>query len=195
MRSRHAFAVVLVTLLAQIAGAQQAPRGVRIAGTVKSIAANTLILTTAKGDVAVTLTPHTRVLLSQPANAGDIKPGTYLGTSNQNASAPNTGTATEIHLADNGPNVNFPMNQSGLTMTNGHVTNVTHTATGEEMDIDYGKATTRHVVVPADTRVTRMADIGVAGLKPQISVTANTTPGTDGKPVATFILIAPPTVN
>jgi hypothetical protein len=192
MRLRQAVAVAVVTLIAQVAGAQQAPQGVRIAGTVKSVAVHTLVVTTAKGDVTIAITPQTRVLASHQASASDIKPGAYLGTSNQNGTAPDTGTATEVHLADNGPNVNFPMNQSGLTMTNGHVTSVTRTATGEEMEIDYGHATPRHVVVPADTRITRMADIGAAGLKPHVAVTAMTTTGTDGKPVATFILIAPP---
>jgi hypothetical protein len=194
MRPRHAIAVALalITLIAQVAGAQQAPLGVRMAGSVKSVAGDTLILTTAKGDVVIKMTSQTRVLLSQPASASDIKPGAYLGTANQDAAAPNSGTATEVHLANNGPNVNYPMNQSGLTMTNGHVTNVTHTASGEEMDINYGQSTTRHVVVPADAQVTRMADVGAAGLKRHVRVTALTTTGTDGKPVATFILIAPP---
>ncbi|HEX4024418.1 MAG TPA: hypothetical protein VHX52_06905 [Steroidobacteraceae bacterium] len=192
MRFRHAAAVALVTLITQVAGAQQAPRGVRIVGTVKSIAADKLVLTTAKGDIAITITPQTRVLVSRPTSASDIKPGAYLGTSNQNASVPDTGTATEVHLADNGPNVNFPMNNSGLTMTNGHVKSVTRTATGEKIDIDYGQTATRHVLIPADTRITKMADISAAGLKPRVRVSAMTTTGTDGRPVATFILVAPP---
>jgi hypothetical protein len=192
MRSHPAIAVALVALIAQVAHAQGAPQGVRLAGTVKSVAADTLILTTAKGDVDIRMTPQTRILVSQPASAGDIKPGAYLGTSNQDASVANTGTATEIHLADNGPNVNFPMNHTGLTMTNGHVTSVTHTANGEEMVIDDGQAMKRHVVVPSDTRITRMADVGAAGLKPHVRVTTMTTTGTDGKPVATFIMVAPP---
>lgn len=194
MRSPQAIAATLViaTLVAQAAGAQPAAQGVRIMGTVKSVTADTVVLATAKGDVDVRITPQTRVLKSQPASASDIKPGAYLGTSNQNGSAPNTGTATEVHLAANGPNVNFPMNHTGLTMTNGHVTSVNHTASGEEMVIDYGQSTTRHVVVPANTQITRMADIGAAGLKPQARVTTMTTAGADGKPVATFILIAQP---
>lgn len=189
MLRRQALAIAVLSVVAQIAGAQQAPRGVRFVGTVKSVAADKLVLTTSKGTVAIALTPQTRVMVSRPASASDIKPGAYLGTSNQNAAAPNAGTATEIHLADNGPNVNFPMNNSGLTMTNGHVTHVTRTASGEEMDIDYGKATTRHVMVPADTRITKMDEVGTAGLKPHIAVTALTTPGADGKPVATFVLV------
>ena len=185
------FLIAVVALSVQAAGAQQPPQGERIAGAVKSITSGDLILATAKGDVDVAITPQTRVLLRQSASASDIKPGAYLGTSNQNASAADTGTATEVHLMDNGPNVNYPMNNSGLTMTNGHVKNVTSTATGQEMDIDYGKDTTRHVVVTTDTRITKMADVGVAGLKPGVNVNAMTTTGADGKPKATFISIDP----
>jgi len=119
------FLIAVVALSVQAAGAQQPPQGERIAGAVKSITSGDLILATAKGDVDVAITPQTRVLLRQSASASDIKPGAYLGTSNQNASEADTGTATEVHLMDNGPNVNYPMNNSGLTMTNGHVKNVT----------------------------------------------------------------------
>jgi hypothetical protein len=185
------FLIAVVALTAQAAGAQQAPQGERITGAVKSITSDTLTLTTAKGDVAVAITPQTRVLVRQSASAGDIKPGAYLGTSNQNASSADTGTATEVHLMDNGPNVNYPMNNSGLTMTNGHVKSVTPTATGQEMDIDYGKDTTRHVVVTTDTRISKMADVGIAGLKPGINVNAMTSAGADGKPKANFISIDP----
>lgn len=191
MSLRRAFLISLVTLAAQAAGAQQPPQGERIAGAVKSITSSDLVLATAKGDTHVALTPQTRVMVRQAASASDIKPGAYLGTSNQNAAAADAGTATEVHLMDNGPNVNYPMNSSGLTMTNGHVKAVTPTATGQEMDIDYGKATTRHVVVNTDTRITKMADVGVAGLKQGVNVSAMTSAGADGKPTATFIVVDP----
>ena len=188
------FSIAAVALIVQTAGAQQAPQGERIAGTVKSISPSQLILATAKGDIPVVITPETRVLVRQAASANDIKQGAYLGTSNQNApEAADRGTATEVHLMDSGPNVNYPMNNSGLTMTNGHVKTVTATAAGQEMDIDYGKGTTRHVVVTTDTHITKMVDVGLAGLKQGGSVGAMTTTGTDGKPTATFIVIDPPT--
>jgi hypothetical protein len=192
MRFRRSFLVVVVALAAQAAGAQQPPQGERITGTVKSVTTSDLILATAKGDVDLVMTPQTRVLARQAASKSDIKPGAYLGTSNQNAAVADSGTATEVHLMDNGPNVNYPMNSSGLTMTNGHVKSVTHTAAGEEMDIDYGKDTTRHVVVTTDTAITKMSDVGAAGLKQGINVGAMTTKGADGKPTATYIVIDPP---
>ncbi|HKD47887.1 MAG TPA: hypothetical protein VKB67_09385 [Rhizomicrobium sp.] len=188
----HLISFALVVLTAAGAGAQPAPRGVRIAGTIKSIAAADLILATAKGNVEIGITPQTRVLVRQPAATDDIKQGAYLGTSNQNSTEPGTGTAKEVHLMDKGPNVNFAMNKSGLMMTNGHVKSVTHTAKGDEMDIDYGQAETRHVIVNKDTVMTRMVDLGAAGLKPGLEVSAVTTTGTGGKPTATFIVVTKP---
>lgn len=185
----HLISFALVVLAAAAASAQQAPRGVRVAGTVKSVAAADVILATPKGNVDIAITPQTRVLVRQPAATDDIKRGTYLGTSNQNGTDPGSGTAKEIHMMDKGPNVNFAMNKSGLMMTNGTVKSVTHTANGDEIDIDYGQAQTRHVIVNKHTVMTRMVDLGVAGLKPGLQVSANTTTGPSGKPTATFIVV------
>jgi hypothetical protein len=191
MRS-YLISFALVVLTAAAAGAQQAPRGVPVVGTVKSVAATEVILATPKGDISVAITPRTRVLVRRPAAINDIKPGVYLGTSNQNGAEPDTGTAKEIHMMAKGPNVNFPMNKSGLMMTNGHVKSVTQTAKGEELNVDYGKAQTRHVIVNKDTVMTRMVDVGVAGLRPGAEARASTMTGPGGKPTATFIVITTP---
>ncbi len=193
MSIQSMIAASLLIVVAISAGAQQpGPQGTRIAGTVKSATASDVTLATAHGDVDIAITARTRVLAREEASVRDIKPGAYLGTSNQNsATDSNSGTATEVHLGDNGPNVNFPMNNSGLTMTNGHVKSVTSTPAGKEMDIDYGKSTTRHVLVKQDTVITRMKEVGVGGLRAGLEVNAMTTSGTNGKPTATFILIGP----
>jgi hypothetical protein len=193
MPVQSTIAATLLAVVALSVGAQpQGPQGTRIAGTVKSVTPSDVTLTTAKGDIDIAVTTQTRVLLRQEASVNDIKPGVYLGTSNQNSAADsNSGTATEVHLGDNGPNVNFPMNKSGLTMTNGHVKAVTATPAGKEMDIDYGQSTTRHVLVKQDTVITKMKEVGVAGLKSGLEVNAMTASGTNGKPTATFILIGP----
>jgi len=188
----HLISFTLVVVAAAAASAQQAPQGVRIAGTIKSVAAADVILATPKGNVDIAITPQTRVLVRQPAAADEIKQGIYLGTSNQNGAEPGSGTAKEIHMMAKRPNVNFAMNKSGLMMTNGTVKSVTHTAKGDEIDIDYGQAQTRHVIVSKDTVMTRMVDLGAAGLKPGLEVSANTTTGAGGKPTATFIMITTP---
>jgi len=198
MRISHAIAGLCAGLAVQIATAQQGPppggMGAPISGTLKSVGADQIVLATPKGDVTVALTPKTQVLSSQSASASDIKPGSYLGTSNQNAAAPNTGTASEIHLGDNGPNVNSPMNNSGLTMTNGHVKAVSHTKAGAELDIDYGQPTMRHVVVPDNTRITKMVNTRLSDLKPGVMLNAMTANGPDGKPVANMIMVGAPPV-
>jgi hypothetical protein len=187
----HIAALALVLVTAAAAGAQPAPQSVRIAGTVRSVTATNVVLATPKGDVDIAITPQTRVLVRKPATASEIKAGAYLGTANQTTEA-GSGTANEVHLMDMGPNVNSPMNKPGLMMTNGHVKSVTHTAKGDELDIDYGQAQTRHVIVSKDTTMTRMVDVGAAGLKPGLEVSANTTTGADGKPAASFISVNTP---
>jgi hypothetical protein len=179
----------LVAVTAGAADAQQIPQGARIAGTVRSVTAGDIIVATRTGDVDISITPQTRVLLPQPAKIDDIKPGVYLGTANQDSADASTGTATYIHLLENGPNANSPMNNLGLTMTNGHVKAVTPIDHGKKIDIDYGQAATRHVVVGNDTPVSKMVDEGVAGLRPGLDVNATTTSGQNGKPIATFIVI------
>lgn len=192
MRIQPMLALALIVVIAIPAGAQQAPPGTRFAGTIKSLTANHVIVATASGDIDVAVTSHTRVLVRQPASVSDIKTGAYLGTANQNsATDSNAGTATEVHLADNGPNVNFPMNKSGLTMTNGHVQAVTSTPAGEEMVIDYGKSSTRHVLVRKGTVVTKMKAVSIGDLKPGFAVNGMTNQGTDGKSTATFIVAGP----
>ena len=180
----------LIALAAGAVNAQQPAQGVRITGAVKSVAANHVVLATPTGNADIVITPETRILVRRPAATGDIKPGAYLGTSNQDSTEAGTGTAKEIHMMDKGPNVNFAMNKSGLMMTNGHVKSVTHTVNGDEIDIDYGQSQTRHVIVNKDTTMTRMVDVGAAGLKPGLEVSANTTTGADGKPTATFIVVS-----
>jgi hypothetical protein len=46
------------------------------------------------------------------------------------------------------------------------------------------------VIISKDTVMTRMVDLGAAGLKPGVS--ANTTTGAGGKPTATFIVVTTP---
>ncbi|HEV2532667.1 hypothetical protein [Phenylobacterium sp.] len=178
-----------VATLAVGAAVAQAPQQ-RLAGTVKSLAAGHLVITGATGDVDLVLAPTTRIVLLKAASSSEIKPGAYLGTAN--VTTEEGGRATEVHLADNGPNVHSVMNAgTGLMMTNGHVKSVATTGKGQEMDVDYGTGA-RHVVVPPNTPVTRMNPADVTALKPGTSVTAAAQTATDGKLVAVFVAIQPP---
>ena len=197
MLARIAVVASAAVLIASgaFAQAQPAPQGQRFAGIVKSVDAAHMVLTTAQGDVDIALSPQTRVLRREAAKADEIKPGAYLGTANQTSADGASGAATEVHLMANGPNVHNPMNGSGLMMTNGHVKSVATTPKGLEMDVDYGKEATRHVVVAKDTPLTHLVDVGLAGLKPGAEVAPNAVAGADGKPVASFIALQPPKAN
>jgi hypothetical protein len=174
---------VLAFALAAGAAAAQAPAAVT--GTVKSVTADHVVIATATGDVDLAVTPQTRVLARQKASAEEIKAGAYLGTAN--VTTADGGVANEVHLMATGPNVaNTAMGAPNLVMTNGHVKSVKTTPKGQEMDVDYGGAETRHVVVPANTPVTRLA---AATLTPGATVSARTATGADGKMAATFIQV------
>ena len=163
-----------------------------ITGVVKSVAPDALVVTTASGDVTVGMSAQTRVLKREPGAASDIKPGAYLGASNQSASDGVNNTATEVHVMANGPNVEQqmdPQHNPGLMMTNGHVISVKATDRGEEMDVDYGGAAPRHVVVPHNAAMSRLTDVGASALQPGMKVMARTAAGADGKPLASFVLI------
>ena len=187
-----AVAVAAGAALAQTPSAM--PSG-QITGVVKSVSPSAMVVTTSSGDVTVGMAAQTRVLKREAAAAGDIKPGAYLGTSNQTAADGVSNTATEVHVMANGPNVEQqmdPQNNPGLMMTNGHVTSVKSSDRGTEMDVDYGGAAPRHVVVPQTAAMTRLVDVGAAALQAGQTVMARTSAGADGKPIAAFVLIAAP---
>jgi hypothetical protein len=163
-----------------------------ITGVIKSVAPDALVVTTSSGDVTVGMTAQTRVLKREAGAVGDIKPGAYLGTSNQTASDGVNNTATEVHVMSNGPNVEQqmdPQHNPGLMMTNGHVTSVKTTDRGAEMDVDYGGAAPRHVVVPQNAAMSRLTDVGASALQPGEKVMARTSAAADGKLLASFVLI------
>jgi hypothetical protein len=183
--------MAVAALIAQVAMAQQGmPPGERVSGTVKSVAADNVVLTTPKGEVTIALTPQTRVMAQQKASSSDIKPGSYVATANQDGKEPNTGTSTELRVSEGGGRgVNRPMNDSGLTMTNGNVKSVTRTAAGQVMDVEYEAGKTRRVTLPDSIAVQRMVTLDMTALKPGVSVNAMTSKGADGKDVANMIQI------
>jgi hypothetical protein len=182
--------ILAAAALGLAAGAHaQTPHGQRLAGTVKSVDAQHLVLATGSGDVDLRLTPKTRVMAQARASAADIKPGTYLGTANVTDAA-GQGRATEVHVMPSGPNVHSVMNaDQHLMMTNGHVTAVAKTAKGEAFDVDYGAGKPQHVVLPAGVPVTRLAQADLGAVKAGAKVDALAVPGADGKLTAAFIAV------
>ena len=181
MLKRLILSASALALASSFAQAQAPAAQSTVTGTVKAMSAGSATISTATGDVMVMLTPQTRITARIPVAADEIKAGSYLGTANVNAEG--GGVANEVHLGPDGQNVpNTPMGPPNLVMTNGHVTAVRTTAAGKEMDVDYGGAQTRKIVVPAGAPVTRNAPgtltvgaaVTVRGVSANGMMTANT---------------------
>jgi hypothetical protein len=132
--------------------AQGTPQTTRVQGKVAAISASQITLTKADGTTAmVPLLPSWTVRASKPVTIDDIKPGSYLGTTNY-AKPDGTGTSLEVHVSppgQTGPGVDFVMDaNAGTTMTNGVVGTVTQSANGRVLTVDYGHGT-RTITVPA----------------------------------------------
>ena len=194
MRTSSLASLIIALGLAGAAAAQQGPQGQRITGKISSVADGVVVITTATGAVQVVLTPQTRILRRETARVEDIAPGAYLGTANQTNADGASGTSTEVHLMDTGPNVHRPMNDAGLVMTNGRVKSVSASKAGLQMDVDYGDGA-QHIVVPAGTPTTRMTAVDVKALAAGEDITAAVQPGADQKPAASFITISAPAAH
>jgi hypothetical protein len=191
MRASSLFGLLVAVGMASAAAAQQGSQGQRISGKISSVATGEVVITTTTGAVQLALTPQTRILRRETARVEDIAPGAYLGTANQTNADGASGTSTEVHLMDTGPNVHRPMNDQGLVMTNGRVKSVSSSKTGLQIDVDYGDGA-QHIVVPAGTPTTRMSNAGPTDLAVGEDITAAAQPGADQKLTATFITISPP---
>jgi hypothetical protein len=136
--------------------AQGAPQMTRVQGKITAILENQIILTKADDTTAVVaLLPTWTVRATKPVTIEDIKPGSYLGTTNY-AKPDGTGTSLEVHVSppgQTGPGVDFVMDaKAGTTMTNGVVGTVTQSANGRVLTVDYGHGT-RTITVPPGTPI------------------------------------------
>jgi hypothetical protein len=193
---------LLKTLLAvmatlALAGAVQAqtqtgpaPKIENVEGVVATITATEITLAEPDGKTqTIKLLPDWGVIVSKPIAVGDIKPGSYLGTTNH-AKPDGTGVSTEVHvLPQNGPGLDFLMDaQAGTTMTNGVVGQVAKTDGGQVLEINYGSGV-RKVTVPPGTPVVLSTPGGDRSLvKPGLKVRVGTfTP--PNAPVRQFITV------
>ena len=157
----------------------------RFAGTVKTISADTIVVSGAAGDTSLKITPDTKVMVVKKTTSDQIKAGSYLGTTN--VTTPEGGRSTEVHMMPSGPGVHYTMDEKTSTMmTNGTVGKVAKTAKGDEFDVAYGGGT-RHVIVPPDAMVTTGTYTPIETLKPGYAVTAIARPAADGGLMAAYI--------
>jgi hypothetical protein len=145
----------------------------RTEGVVTAITDNDITLAEAGGKTeTLKLVPGWGVSVSKPISVSDIKPGSYLGTTNH-AKPDGTGVSTEVHVAppgQSGPGVDFVM-QAGtdVTMTNGTVATVVSSPGGQVLEVNYGSGV-RKVTVPPGTPIVMNTTGDKALIKPGVKV-------------------------
>jgi hypothetical protein len=183
-------------------------------GVVNGLAGQTLTVMAQGAPVTYQLTPSTAIMVTHKGTLADIKPGSFLGTTNT-PSADGSGLSTEVHIFPPGVKIgegDRPMGPApasgqatrmtngtvsaaspaagGQRMTNGAAGNVATTSQGVQMDVAYQDGT-RHIVVTPTTPITVMSSAKPEDLKPGTNVLVGYVPGPGGTKTASFINIQP----
>lgn len=181
--------LLAATLFCCIAGAAfaQTPAPVRVRGTIDSVNAQTMVVTSREGQkVTLAVAPDVGVTAILAASISDIKPGTYIGTAAM-PQADGSLLAYEIQV--------FPESMRGVgeghrpwdlqpqsTMTNGTVGDVVVTQ-GRTLTLRY-KDGEKKVVVPEKAPIITYAPATTAMLTPGAHVIITATQQADGSLVA-----------
>ena len=181
-------------------------------GQIKSATATQLTFTSQGTTETVDLTPKTVIMVAHAGTLADIKPGSFIGTTNV-PTGDGDGSSTEVHIFPPGIEMgegDRPMPAApgsdtasrmtngtvssagpatgGSRMTNGAVGAVSGGAGGIEMDVAYegGK---RHIVVSPKTPVQVMSLGSPTLLKEGAAVVVGVIPGAKDSKTATFVNI------
>jgi hypothetical protein len=152
------------------------------------------MVTTADGkSVKVHLSAKTQLMLSTPADASAIKPGSYVGATNMDQTD-GSGVSSEVHVmtGEGGPRpgINVPWG-GGAMMTNGVVSKVAKSAKGPQLEINYGTGS-KQVVVPGTTPIVVLSNTSDRSLvKPGVRVLAAGKADADGAVDAAYMTITP----
>ena len=184
-------------------------------GVVNGLQGQTLTIMAQGAPATFQLTSATTVMVTHKGSLADIKPGSFLGTTNT-PSADGSGQSTEVHVFPPGVKIGEgdrpmgppPAGGGGATrmtngtasiassaggaqrMTNGAAGNVATTAEGVQMDVAY-QGGTRHIVVSPTTPITVMSSATPTDLKPGTNVLVGYVSGPGGTKTASFINIQP----
>ena len=184
-------------------------------GVIVSASASDLTVNSQDTPAAFKLSPATVIMTAHKGTVADIKPGSFIGTTNVPA-ADRTGQSTEVHIFPPGVKMGegdrpmgatpaaaasrmtngtvsaaAPASEASATrMTNGSVGAVANAPAGLQMDVAYAGGV-RHIVVAADTPVMVMSSGGADLLKPGAKVVVGAIPGADGSRTATFVNVQP----
>lgn len=183
-----------------------------LVGQVKAVTATQLTIASQDTTETVELTPATVFMSAHKGTLADIKPGSFLGTTNV-PDADGVGSSTEVHIFPPGVEMgegDRPMPAApgsdtasrmtngtvssagpatgGSRMTNGAVGTVSGGTGGIEMDVTYegGK---RHIVVSPDTPIQVMSSASAKQLKEGTTVVVGVVPGDNDSETATFVNI------
>ncbi len=193
----------------------QATAGVQpqiVAGQIKSATTTQLTITSQGKTETVDLTPQTVIMAAHKGTVADIKPGSFIGTTNV-PSGDGTGSSTEVHIFPPGVKMgegDRPMPAAagsgtasrmtngtvssaspatgGSRMTNGAVGSVSGGAGGVEMDVTY-QGGNRHIVVSPKTPVQVMTLASPRQLTKGTAVVLGVVPGAGESKTATFVNI------
>jgi hypothetical protein len=175
------------------------PKLTRVEGVVTKISSTEVTLAETGGKVeTIALVPDWLVLVSKRISVNEIKPGSYLGTTNT-AKPDGTGRSIEVHVSPpgaRGPGLDFVMDAAtNTTMTNGVVGTVAKTSGGRLLDVNYGFGD-RHITVPPGIPVVLNVPGGHELVKIGHTIRVTTFTPPTGSPVRQFITVgthgAPP---
>jgi hypothetical protein len=170
----------------------QSPRSARIRGTIDSVAAGSLNLTSRSGQtLTVALASDTVIVAIVPIKFEEIKPGSFIGSAAM-PQADGTQRALEVHVfpesARGSGEGHRPFDlQPQSTMTNGTVGTVSVNA-GRTLTVTY-QGGQKTIVVPPDTPVVTYEPGSPALLVPGAHVIVVGTEASDGKLSATRISV------
>jgi hypothetical protein len=185
-----ALAALPVAGLAQLR-VQEGPVG--FAGEVVKISVDSVTLKDKDGkDLVVAMTRGWTVSRPRTVDSGVIKKGDFIASANKVVND-KTGQSTEVRILEAGyrpENGTHLMTQAETAMTHGTVTSAGKTAAGVELDVSY-PAGTRHLVVPADVKVTEFVLLSRDLLKPGTKVSGVTRKDDKGVPRAGRLTLAP----
>jgi hypothetical protein len=145
-------AAALLALATASHAQDAAPKVERHEGVVTALTASAITLAGAGGkSETLPLLPTWTVSVSKLIPVSEIKPGSYLGTTNY-AKPDGTGVSTEVHVSPpggTGPGLDFLMDAAAqTTMTNGTVSTVVKSEGGQVLSVNYGKGVRRVTVPP-----------------------------------------------
>jgi hypothetical protein len=147
----------------------QAPKPVRLAGTIETVDGRTVTAKSAQG-VALTikLADKAVVVRAVKASLADIKPGDFIG-SGAMPQPDGTQKAIEVHIfaeSMRGTGEGFrPWIHPGSTMTNGTVGEVVTGVTGQVITVKY-KGGEQKIVVPPGTPIVKQEIADLSAVKP-----------------------------